>query len=99
MNLTEIGAYATAIISIAALLSLLYKGYRTCCKIYESFMRIEHHQKETYIMCLKLIIMSEEMPLSERIEAGDIYVSRLNKNGAVKKKYTQLIEQYGKETI
>lgn len=97
MGLIEIGAYATAIAAIAAILVLIYKGYKVCCNIFGSFKRMERHQRETYIMCLKLMIMSEEMPLSERIEAGDIYVRELNQNGAVKKKYTQLIEQYGKD--
>jgi hypothetical protein len=41
--------------------------------------------------------MTPEMPLSERIAAGDIYVNKLNGNGGVKKKYEELLNRFSEE--
>ena len=47
---------------------------------------IDRHQRENYLMTLRLTICSEEIPLEERLAAGDKYVN-LGGNGAVKHKY------------
>ena len=45
-------------------------------------------------MCnLRLTIMSEEMPIEERLKAGEEYVNR-GGNGAVKCKYKELQDAY-----
>jgi hypothetical protein len=41
--------------------------------------------------------MTPEMPLSERIAAGDIYVNELHKNGGVKQKYNELLARFKEE--
>ena len=58
---------------------------------------LKRHEYDTWIDQLRIIICSEEMPISERINAGDIYVNQEHKNGAVKCRYEQLLEQYKKE--
>ena len=45
---------------------------------------------------LKLIIMSEDIPIEERIQAGDRYLS-LGGNGAIKIHYKMLKEEYEKQ--
>ena len=51
------------------------------------------YKKIKYYLCiLRLTIMSEEMPLEERIAAGDKYIKH-GGNGAVKHKYEQLLSQ------
>ena len=46
--------------------------------------RMQQHQAEQYLSILRLTIMSEEMPMSERLIAGQKYV-KLGGNGDVKK--------------
>ena len=41
--------------------------------------------------------MTPEMPLSERIAAGDVYVNKLHRNGGVKKKYEELLNRFSEE--
>ena len=58
---------------------------------------LKKHEYDTWIDQLRIIICSEEMPISERIAAGDIYVNQEHKNGAVKCRYEQLLKQYSEE--
>lgn len=53
------------------------------------------HDREQYLSILRLTIMSEEMPVSERIIAGDKYI-KAGGNGDVKKYYHQMIEEHTK---
>lgn len=89
MGIVEIGGYATAISAVIALFVLVSKAYLI-------FKKQERHQKENYMAILRITIVSEEMPLSERIAAGDKYVA-LGGNGQIKALYKKLIEQYEKE--
>ena len=90
---------AKLVVEIAAVLSALgviggviVKFYRLIKSILDKLDRMEKHQTEDYIAVLRLTIMSEEMPLEERIAAGDKYI-KLGGNGAVKHKYEQLLAQ------
>ena len=56
--------------------------------------RVEH-DRDQYLSILRLTIMSEEMPVSERIIAGDKYI-KAGGNGDVKKYYQQMIEAHTK---
>ena len=53
------------------------------------------HDREQYLSILRRTIMSEEMPLSERIIAGDKYI-KAGGNGDVKKYYQQMIKEHTK---
>ena len=53
------------------------------------------HDRDQYLSILRLTIMSEEMPVSERIIAGDKYI-KAGGNGDVKKYYQQMIEAHTK---
>ena len=48
---------------------------------------------------LRLVIMTPEMPLTERISAGDTYVNELHRNGAVKQKYNELLQKFKTEHL
>lgn len=63
----------------------------------EEVKTLKKHEYDTWIDQLRIIICSEEMPISERLAAGDIYVNQELKNGAVKCRYEQLLKQYAKE--
>lgn len=68
------------------------KIYRPIKSVLSKLDRMEKHQTETYIGMLRLTIMSEEMPLEERIAAGDKYIAN-GRNGAVKHKYEELLRR------
>lgn len=57
---------------------------------------IEEHCRENYMRELQIIIMSEEMPLDERLRAGEEYVNG-GGNGAIKAKYRILLQKYEEE--
>ena len=56
---------------------------------------LEEHDREQYLSILRLTIMSEEIPVSERIIAGDKYI-KSGGNGEVKKYYQQMIKDHTK---
>ena len=53
------------------------------------------HDKDQYLSILRLTIMSEEMPVSERIIAGDKYI-KSGGNGDVKSYYQKMLEEHTK---
>lgn len=61
----------------------------------EKVDRLVEHDEDQYLSILRLTIMSEDMPVSERIIAGDKYVKK-GGNGDVKKYYQQLIQEHTK---
>lgn len=95
---------ANRIILIASVLTALGVIITTAIKVYKFIRKWEKwiekkdkHDNEQYVQILRLVIMTPEMPLSERIAAGDIYVNDLHRNGGVKQKYNELLARYGEE--
>lgn len=64
-------------------------------KLEEKVDMLVEHDRDQYLSILRLTIMSEEMPISERIIAGDKYIKR-GGNGDVKKYYQQMIAEHTK---
>lgn len=64
-------------------------------KLEEKVDKLVEHDEDQYLSILRLTIMSEEMPISERIIAGDKYVKK-GGNGEVKKYYQKLLEEHTK---
>lgn len=64
-------------------------------KVEETVNTLLEHDKDQYLSILRLTIMSEEMPISERIIAGDKYVKK-GGNGDVKKYYQKMLEEHTK---
>ena len=92
------------IIAAAGLLTAIGVIIATSIKVYKFIRNIEKwiekkdkHDEAQYRDILRLIIMTPEMPLSERIEAGDVYVNKLNGNGGVKQKYNELLRRFAEE--
>ncbi len=92
------------IILIASLLTALGVIVATAIKVYKFVRKCEKwiekkdkHDIEQYKDILRIKIMMPEMPLSERIAAGDIYVNTLHENGGVKKKYEELLNRFSEE--
>lgn len=55
--------------------------------------KMENHDRKQYLSILRLTIMSEEMPVSERIVAGKEYIEQ-GGNGDVKKFYNDFLEKH-----
>ena len=81
--LTAVGVIITAAVK-------LYKFIRKCEKWIEE---TSEHSLDNYLSIKRLEIMSHEMPLSERIAAGEKYI-KYGGNGEVKTKYNELLEIY-----
>lgn len=91
------------IILIASLLTALGVIVTTAVKFYKFIRKWEkwveeetEHNLDNYLSIKRLTIMSHEMPLSERIAAGDKYI-KYGGNGEVKAKYEELLTRYKKE--
>ena len=81
--LTAVGVIITAAVKV-------YKFIRKCEKWIEE---TSEHSLDNYLSIKRLEIMSHEMPLSERIAAGEKYI-KCGGNGEVKAKYNELLEIY-----
>lgn len=64
-------------------------------KLVEKVDQLVEHDEDQYLSILRLTIMSNDMPVSERIIAGDKYVKK-GGNGDVKKYYQQMIKEHTK---
>lgn len=62
-------------------------------KLEEKVDKLVEHDEDQYLSILRLTIMSEDMPISERIIAGDKYVKK-GGNGDVKKYYQKMLEEH-----
>lgn len=80
-GLTLIGVIITAI-----------SGNRSIAK---DLKEIKDDNREQSLAILRLTVMSNDMPISERIVAGDKYVKK-GGNGDVKHYYEQLIKEHTK---
>ena len=90
MDLTEI---IVAIISFAGVLAAaVITVVASNKRLEKKFERIAEHDKEQYLAILRLTIMADHIPVSERIVAGDKYI-KLGGNGDVKAYYEQFLKE------
>ena len=94
---------ADKIIFIASVLTALTVIIATAIKIYKFIRKWEkwveeqtEHNLDNYLSIKRLTIMSHEMPLSERIDAGDKYI-KYGGNGEVKHKYEELLQIFDEQ--
>lgn len=88
---------ASAITSFSVILTAIVTAYKFIRKWEKWKEDKDKHDIENYKAILRIVIMTPEMPLSERIEAGDVYVNTLNGNGGVKQKYKELLQRFAEE--
>ena len=97
-NLTnQIIAVAAILSAVGVIATAVVAAYRFLRKWDKWREDKDRHDIENYKAILRLVIMTPEMPLSERIEAGDIYVNKLNGNGGVRQKYNELLVRFAEE--
>ena len=75
--------------------TVIVSNRKSNAKLVEKVDKLVEHDEEQYLSILRLTIMSEEMPISERIIAGDKYVRR-GGNGDVKKYFQKMLEEHTK---
>lgn len=93
------------VIVIGSILSALGVIIATAVKVYKFIRKWEkwveetsEHSLDNYLSIKRLTIMSHEMPLSERIAAGEKYI-KYGGNGEVKHKYEELLNHLPKENF
>lgn len=82
--------FADAIIAILTLIGKIYSAVR---KMSKEFVIIKEHTEENYLNNLRLVIMSPDMPIGERLSAGEKYINA-HGNGEVKAFYKKLQKEY-----
>ena len=75
--------------------TVLVSNKKSNAKLEAKVDKLVEHDEEQYLSLLRLTIMSEGMPISERIIAGDKYVKK-GGNGDVKKYYQQMLAEHTK---
>ena len=93
------------ILLTASVLTALGVIIATAVKLYKFIRKWEkwvdeqsEHSLDNYLSIKRLTIMSHEMPLSERISAGEKYI-KYGGNGEVKHKYEELLTFLPSESI
>ena len=85
-----------SILTFAGICVTVIVSNRTAnAKLEKKVDKLVEHDEDQYLSILRLTIMSEEMPISERIIAGDKYVKK-GGNGEVKKYYQKMLEEHTK---
>ena len=73
--------------------TVIVSNKKANAKLEQKVDKLVEHDEDQYLSILRLTIMSEEMPISERIIAGDKYVKK-GGNGEVKKYYQRMLEEH-----
>lgn len=93
------GIWITLIESVLTFLGVCVTVYfsnkKSNAKLEEKVDRLVEHDEDQYLSILRLTVMSEDMPISERIIAGDKYVKK-GGNGDVKKYYEKMLAEHTK---
>ena len=86
---------ATVVGGIGTLVGVLYRMYRLARSIEEKYEEMNELIKENTIHILKIAVLNEDLPITDRINAGERYMA-LGGNWFVKEKYLKLLDEYEK---
>lgn len=75
--------------------TVIWSNKKANAKLEKKMDKLVEHDEDQYLSILRLTVMSEEMPISERIIAGDKYVKK-GGNGDVKKYYEKMLAEHTK---
>ena len=91
---------ASAVTSVTVIITGFLKVYKFLRKTEEKYDKIEEKfeminktMRTNTIHLLKIAVLDENLPLTDRIHAGEEYIA-LGGNGFIKKKYEKLLEEY-----
>ena len=95
--LITLGGIATAIIAIITLAVKIYRAIQKMKKYFKDLREavdlLLEHDKEQYLSILRLTVMEDKMPLSERIAAAKKYIAA-GGNGDVRQYYEEHLRPY-----
>lgn len=91
--MTEI--IVAVITAIAAVITVIIQTHQSNKRVEEAMKKIQRHDKEQYLAILRLTVMADYMPVSERIIAGKKYIDA-GGNGDVKKYYETFLTEHTK---
>lgn len=96
MSFYEWILYISAIVgAVTVIYNAIKKTIKPIMDVGEKVDTLVGHDKEQYLAILRLTVMTESMPISERLIAGKKYIEN-GGNGDVKKYYEQLIKDHTK---
>lgn len=90
-----VGSIISALTVIITFMTKIYKFFNSIEKKYD---QMNETLKKNTLYILKIAILSDELPLVDRIHAGETYVA-MGGNGMVKKKLERLISEYEKSNL
>ena len=90
-----VGSIISALTVIVTFMIKIYKFFNSIEKKYD---QMNETLRKNTLYILKIAILSEELPLVDRIHAGETYVA-MGGNGMVKKKLDRLISEYEKSNL
>lgn len=93
--LKDIAVILGYLAEIAAVIVAVYKIGK---KIDKKVERIENHMTENYVDIKRLTFVSKDMPIGERLDAGEKYVNA-GGNGEVKVQYNVLKKEYEEQLL
>lgn len=91
----DIKFIATILGVLGTVIGILFKTYKFARSIEEKYEEMNELIKENTIHILKIAVLNENLPITDRINAGERYMA-LGGNGFVKKKYLKLLDEYEK---
>lgn len=89
-------ALSVIIAGVIKIVKTVKKPIETIDNIHKEVIEIKNKQGQSDLAILRLNIVSEEMPLSERLAAGKEYIAK-GGNGGVKHLYSELYEKVNGE--
>lgn len=95
MNEVWIALIESVLTFLGICVTVYFSNKKANAKLEAKVDKLVEHDEDQYMSILRLTIMNSEMPISERIIAGDKYVKK-NGNGDVKKYYQKMLEDHTK---
>ncbi len=92
--MTELIAIVAGVISgLGVILGAFWKIHKFLDTLEDKYEEMNSTLKDNTMYILRMAVLNEEMPLVDRIQAGEKYIA-LGGNGTIKKKVEHLIEEY-----
>lgn len=84
---------ASVVTALTAITAFFIKIYNFFRKLEKKYDEMNDLLKNNTIHLLKIAVLDDKLPLTDRIHAGEQYI-QLGGNGFIKKKYEKLLEEY-----